>query len=299
MDQPSWKGLLQEAADIYVRLAEHPDDDWIRQERDTFLSRGEAEQRAYRHIAKVWRASRPRKRRSRVAPLILLIGLIFSAYYSWEQFHLHVIADLRTIHETAQKSLQSGDRVDMDAATALIEHTDAKKRSFTLLGGAAFFTVVRDARPFVVTLRDVEIRAIGTAFETAFLEDQISVAVQEGVVSVQTSSLQRELSAGEQIIVAPDGKIQLKAVREEEIATWRDDRLVADGMALEEVAAIVSRRIPGAVWVTNEGLASVTVSGRFDLQRPLSALRNAAAAAGGRVISAAPMLTLVISNAEN
>ena len=58
-------------------------------------------------------------------------------------------------------------------------------RHATVVGGDAYFAVTRDpARPFTVSIGDVQVRVVGTQFEIRRRSGEVSVAVAEGTVDV-------------------------------------------------------------------------------------------------------------------
>jgi len=74
--------------------------------------------------------------------------------------------------------LKAGARVTVDYAAAL--------RRVVLDQGEAHFQVAKDAsRPFVVSARGVEVRAVGTAFSVQLRPNQVEVLVTEGRVAVE------------------------------------------------------------------------------------------------------------------
>ncbi|MEM6677501.1 MAG: FecR domain-containing protein [Pseudomonadota bacterium] len=303
MNRDDWQRLLEEAMDIHLRLTQLPQDTGLLAERDAFLARGPDQQRAYRHICKVWAASGPQPepapRARRIAPLLLLFILAAAAYHSGGTLLNYTMADLSSGRTPVEAFLASDDRVHLDAATALIDETQGPERRVRLLEGAAFFDVIRDQRPFIVSLGTLEVQAIGTAFETAHLEGAQAITVLEGVVAVRGEGPEQRLVAGDRLVVGADGEMRMDRVDPAAVAAWRDDELIVDGMTLAEVAATLDRRIPGDVVILNDALAEIRVNGRFDLTRPASALRNLAAAAGAGVISAAPIVTLISVAEEN
>ncbi|MEM8699060.1 MAG: FecR domain-containing protein [Pseudomonadota bacterium] len=295
-----WAGLLGEAADIYTRFQQAPEDAEILAERAAFLARGAAEERAYRHINKVWQASGvPKRTRSKALPVLLALLVCGLAFFGYDPMRNAFLADHRTGAGTDQVTLLSGDRVDMDAATALADATETGARRVELLDGAAFFTVEKNPRPFVVTLGSVEVEAVGTAFETAFLDGGVLVAIAEGKVIVREAGREWPLEPEDRLFLTGDNKAQIGKVGIADIAGWRSVRMTANGMTLAEVAAILDRRIPGPVLILASDLAEERITGSFDLSDPESALRNLAASVGGSVISAGPLGAILTGPEKN
>ncbi len=90
-----------------------------------------------------------------------------------------------TVVEPARRVLPDGSVIELrNDADVAIEFTPALRR-VVLRGGEAHFQVFSDAsRPFVVSSRGVEVRAVGTAFAVQVAPTDIEVMVTEGRVAV-------------------------------------------------------------------------------------------------------------------
>ena len=294
MSDPSDEGLVREATRLFLRLREDPENEQLIEERDAFLARGEAERRAYDQLLRAWQLT-GRKRRPRRSNLILILAmLVASVYFANEPLRIFWLADFRTQLERTQLRLASGDSIDLDARSAVIDGTDGDQRRVALLQGAAFFDVDTKSRPFVVEIGALSAHAIGTAFETARLQDAVFVAVSEGLVEVRLNSASWHLTAGERLRWTPDDHVTVEAISIDSVATWRNDRLIADGMTFEQVANVIDRRLPGRIVIYDGALAGALVSGGLDLDEPMQALRTLAAAEEARVISAPGLVTLIL-----
>ncbi|MEM6678905.1 MAG: FecR domain-containing protein [Pseudomonadota bacterium] len=287
--------MLDEAAALFLKLQEHPEDIDRRRARDAFLARGPAARDAYRTIARAYEAAAPPRRSRPLTALVVALALIITGAGAAPVLRTHWLADVATDLAPMTIALASGDRAHLDATSALADDTEGAMRAVTLLDGAAFFTVARDTRPFIVKAGALEAEALGTAFEVAIHGASTVVTVLEGSVAVRIGAQSWRLSAGEQIRASEDGAVSRHPIRLDAVASWRSDRLVAEGMSFAEVAAILDRRLAGPVFVLDEELAAATVTGGFDLTRPLSALRILAAARQGSVIAAPPLATLVLA----
>src|SRR3546814_15118414 len=81
-------------------------------------------------------------------------------------------------------------------------------RQVALKDGEAWFQVAKDrARPFVVEIGDVRVRAVGTAFAVKRTAAGVDVPVTEGVVEIwrvgDEANIQR-VKAGARGLIAPD-----------------------------------------------------------------------------------------------
>ncbi|MCG8446722.1 MAG: FecR domain-containing protein [Hyphomicrobiales bacterium] len=296
MADPEYERLLDEAAEIFLGLRSAPKDPALLNERDEFLKRGQAERNAYSRIARAWAASgqKPRVWRppSIVVAMLVFIGAI--AYFSSPQIRLLLLADHITGLEPQRIELSTGDIVDLDASSALADNANTNTRNISLLRGAAFFTVQNEARSFIVTAGDVTVEALGTAFEISFLDHEVAVATYEGLVKITADDYTWQLNPGERFVRSDSNEAAVTPVELSGIASWRGDRLVADGMTFAQVAAVLDRRLTGEVVVFADALRNSRVTGSFDLQQPMSALRLLAATRGAHISNLQPVVTVIL-----
>src|SRR3546814_16020939 len=108
-----------------------------------------------------------------------------------------------------------------------------KVRQIALKSGEAWFQVAKDrARPFVVEIGDVRVRAVGTAFSVRREANGVDVQVTEGVVEVWRVGDEaniRRVSAGPRAFVAPDKAVVSVAAATAEIARALDRKSVVSG----------------------------------------------------------------------
>ena len=287
--------LMREAADIFLRLREDPDNVELQARRDAFCARGTQENNAYLELVKTWKASgvmhAPKTLRSVV---LVACGLLGLGYITYEPMRIALLADVSSRNAPLQTILASGDKALLAADSALIDKTDGLGRDVTLLEGAAYFDVKSDARPFSIQIGEVTVRVVGTTFETAIVDEAVTISVVTGRVNVTHENESWDLSAGDHFTWMSKQAVSLEQRAISDMATWRGDRLIVDGMTLGQAAAIIERRLIGPVFFTTDRLRNTRVTGNLDLTEPLVALRLLAETGGGRVYHA-PGLGRVIT----
>jgi transmembrane sensor len=311
--------LRSEAVDWLVRINAAPHDTAARAGLDAWLASSEANRRAYRSVERVWTLSGnspsaalssshkvvdlSRVRRTRRAWGLAAAGLAACvALWFFPSLKLHFQADhLTGVAELRELTLEDGSVVHLDAASAIAVRYDKGRREVELLAGQAFFKVVsaRD-RPFVVTAGNVAVTVKGTAFDVGSFRDGVSVAVQSGTVEVLVSGGERNvlstLLRGERMVVDREGAFARSQVSPEDVASWREHRLVVDGATLGEVVDELGRHHRGVIVVSDRSLADRRITGVFDLRRPLEALQTVARTQHGSVLEISPYLTIVSSS---
>ncbi|MEM8790686.1 MAG: FecR domain-containing protein [Pseudomonadota bacterium] len=294
MTLPNRERLIEEAADIFLRLRETPGDKGLVQRREAFLSRGRPERDAYREVVRTWGVAAGNRRPRRRLFVAAAAASILLALVLGPSIKTGLLADFQTDRAPEQITLASGDVAHLDAGTAITEEPSDTVRGVALLKGAVFFDVQREERPFVVSVGDLSVHVLGTGFEVAALDDEAWISVAEGSVEVRQEEKSWLLEPGDGLRRLPSGELRRVPIAIDRVAPWRQDRLIADGMLLAEAVEIVSRRISGPVIVVGDELRQTRVTGGFDLGRPFSALRSIVAVKRARVIDASPAMVLVL-----
>jgi transmembrane sensor len=133
--------------------------------------------------------------------------------------------------------------------------------------GEAFFKVHHDpAKPFTVTTGELNVTAVGTAFDIKTDEAKVVVTVQEGVVSVAKTlapeSATWRVGRGDQIIYdRASGASSMAAVRVERFVSWQAGRLEYLGEPLGQVVADVSRYSSRPIEIGDPRLSQLTFTG--------------------------------------
>lgn len=172
--------------------------------------------------------------------------------------------------------LADGSGIELNTESEVRVHFNRWRRSVEMIKGEAFFTVSHDAeRPFDVRAGSGRIRDIGTAFEIYIKPELVLVAVQEGIVEVQTSAARR-LSAGQQLAFSGNGEFQ--SVSDQDVAgltAWRQGNIVFRDRPLADVLVEIGRYHDARIRLQHEALGKLRVSGIFhtsELDNTLNAI---------------------------
>lgn len=148
-------------------------------------------------------------------------------------------------------------------------------RQIALKSGEAWFQVSKDrARPFVVEIGDVRVRAVGTAFAVKRSDGGVDVQVTEGVVEVWRVGDEaniRRVEAGARAFIAPDKAITPVAAASEEIdkvLAWRTGQIVFDGDTVAEAVAEFNRYNVRKIELADAPLGEKKMIGRFRTNEP-------------------------------
>jgi transmembrane sensor len=172
------------------------------------------------------------------------------------------------------------------------------RRNVRLVAGTALFTVAKDpARPFVVTVGDVTVHAVGTEFCVQLDPKNVDVLVTEGRVKVERTTPSADakepsaafVSMANRVVVPrdePTAVLRVQAASPQAIQwalRWRNQRVEFTDMPLKAVVELFNRQ--NEQTLTAEGKAAEErISGIFWLDDPEGFSRVIANSAGLQAI---------------
>ena len=161
-------------------------------------------------------------------------------------------------------TLADGSRMELNTDSEVRVQFNYWQRNVELVKGEAFFTVQHDAeRPFEVVAGNGRIRDIGTAFEVYKKNAQVIVAVQEGIVEVQTTE-KRQVTAGQQLSFNDKGQFQtVQDLNVSDLTAWRDGYVVFRNRSLNDVLGELARYHNIRIRLQNPSIGELKVSGTF------------------------------------
>jgi len=286
--------LRAEAAEWLLRLQAAPDDRALRQDFETWLAGDDSRRRAWRSVQRAWSVAGDLPAPPEdpgigaVAPPLCariggwrVLGLALAAVAVFSLapvIALHWKADYTTaVGELRDVTLEDGSLVHLDAGSAIAVNYGAARREVSLLAGRAFFEVVPGIdRPFVVRADEVTVTVTGTAFDVRAADDGLTVSVRSGMVEIgidRDGRPAQKLTAGERLAIDRQSrKVDQARIAPEDVASWREGRLVVDGVPLAEIVEEIGRHHRGFIVIRDPALAARRVTGVFDLRHPVDAL---------------------------
>lgn len=132
------------------------------------------------------------------------------------------------------------------------------------LEGEGYFDVQRDEKqPFVVEVKQVEVRVLGTSFGIRAYTGEVNVltTLVRGRVNVEAGGKQVELSPGQQAdFNRGNDRLTVTEVDVEQYVSWKDGRLVFDNKPLEFILEELGRWYSFDVFYTNKELKGIPYS---------------------------------------
>lgn len=218
---------------------------------------------------------------------------------------LRVQADhVTSTAEVRSLDLEDGTAVSLAPDSAIAVAFDSGERKVELLQGEAFFEVTSDPdRAFRVTADEMNVTVLGTAFNVRLADRSVSVAVREGLVGLRPGSglppetgdpaERLELTAGDWAVLDENAEVRRGRLPPDEIGAWREGRLVARERAMSDVLDDLRRYHTGLILLTDPALGTQKVTGIYNLDDPVAAVRVLASPLGASVRQITPWLLVV------
>lgn len=176
--------------------------------------------------------------------------------------------------------LQDGSRVDLGGRSAVEVKYTRSRRHLEMLSGEAYFQDRDYAKwPFVVSAGNLQVRAIGTAFDVEKDENQAAVSVVRGLVEVSLSGHRIGSSAsdmvdpraangptllvrpGEKVVIHSDGSMHEYTIDPAEAIAWRQGRLEFTDVNLKEVIEAVNRYAARPIVIASPTVGAMRFTG--------------------------------------
>lgn len=178
------------------------------------------------------------------ASIILLIGLGFLLQWLNRSSDSPVV-QIVSLNKIITDTLPDGSSVTLNKNSELRFNQSGKRRTAYLKGEAFFNVVHNDKIPFEVSISDVTIKDIGTAFNVKEIvtSGEIEVAVENGEVNIYSAKLHGIiLKKGEKVVYTiSTGEINKTMLQPlDNIATYKSKMFVFKGTPLSSVIAQIN-----------------------------------------------------------
>jgi transmembrane sensor len=167
--------------------------------------------------------------------------------------------------------LPDGSKVELAPRSVLQVRYTPTERRVALRTGEAYFSVIHDpARPFILSVNDVLIRDVGTAFNIRDADGRTVVTVIKGAIDVESGSRPAgglgtsapvRVTAGEQVGWGRDAQPILARADVARALSWREGRLEYVAQPLSSVIADVNRYAHRPVVIGDKSAAGILFTG--------------------------------------
>ena len=227
--------------------------------------------------------------------------------------HLRADDDIGTgVGEQRQLTLEDGTRIYLNTATRVIVNYDDRARRVELKAGEAIFNVAkRPGWPFIVTVGDRQVTALGTSFLVRRDEQRVAVTLMEGKVvvsSLSSASAEQDeagsaapeqraaprvpqpsndafmMAPGERLTFVAGAFAQLDTPSLDKTTAWRRGQVVLDDTPLAAAAVEMNRYNSVKLVIEDAQARNLLVNGLFQAGDSLSFANAVAQTYGLRVI---------------
>lgn len=179
---------------------------------------------------------------------VAVVGLVVTQYFARQPETL--VADASV--SVSLKTLPDGSTVELAAKSAVeVQYTEQQRLLELRPGGEAYFSVQPNpARPFIVSVGDHRVRAVGTAFNVRSAGDRVIVTVDEGTVEIYRAPDPHPKVAADSMRVSAGNEVRwldettpasVRTVDPARALAWREGRLEYIDEPLAAVLADINR----------------------------------------------------------
>jgi ferric-dicitrate binding protein FerR (iron transport regulator) len=175
--------------------------------------------------------------------------------------------------------LPDGSHVWLNSASSIRFPTQFTEGHRTVqLSGEGYFEVVKDkARPFVVSVNDMQVKVLGTHFNIMAYTDEeaIKTTLLQGSVAVEKGTLRQVIVPGQQASLKKGtGQLDVSNANIDEVIAWKDGKFRFEEMDIYAIMRQIGRWYD--VRITYAGdLSDIRLSGVVPRKRYASELLNA------------------------
>ncbi len=190
----------------------------------------------------------------KVAAIILPLLFISSmGYLYWNVPGFGRLAAFKTSNKIEKITLPDSSVVILNKNSKIIYNKSIAKQELRNidLKGEAFFKVVHNNTPFVVSVKNTKVSVLGTEFNVNQLSDKVFVSVVRGKVGVEAYKQKVELTKGERAVVT-NGKVQEDKALFNELY-WNSGVLKFEQATLNEICNDLRKAFPEIKKVIIEG----------------------------------------------
>jgi transmembrane sensor len=204
-----------------------------------------------------------------------------------------LLSDYRTqTGEMREFTLGDGSRLLLNTESAVSVDFTESRRDVVLHRGQARFTVAGDARrPFVVQANGLAVRALGTVFDVYQADSgEVTVTVQEHAVAVglypaaaRQPPSEMEVKQGQKLRYRPGSLLpDPEPIPLDQDTAWQRHLLWVNDRPLSELLEELGRYRSGRIFLRDQGLEKLRITGVFALDNPDKVLDSVCRALGLR-----------------
>ena len=207
----------------------------------------------------------PQPRFAYVIAAVLMFTLLSQPAYLW----LTTESFITDRGEQISFNLPDDSKIRLNAESELTFRSSFNEKSrLVTLSGEAYFDVQSGSHPFIIQHEDVSIRVVGTQFNVRTIENEIEVAVNEGIVLVsndQTNDNPVHITKGQFISFSKkESPGTPEAIGHDQYPGWIYNKFIFDQENLSVVCKEIERKFDVDIELESDGLETIIVTGVID-----------------------------------
>jgi transmembrane sensor len=181
--------------------------------------------------------------------------------------------------QKAHVELPDGTHVKLNSNSHISypEKFDGDTREVNLEGEAYFDVAHNTVKPFIVHSGETSTKVLGTSFNVNANTSAVTVTLVHGKVNVSNATHNATLSPNQQAtILSGSNEIDTKNVNVTQYTAWTNNRLIFEGMKLEEAFSVLENWYNVDITVNNEAINDCVVTAKYEnesLENVLSSFR--------------------------
>lgn len=177
-----------------------------------------------------------------IAAMAGLAATVVAAFFLLPQFSPNNLTTITTAAgETRTIDLADNSSITLNGATQLVLE-EGRDRFARLVDGEAIFTIEHDDEaPFIIETEGFRLVDKGTIFNVRKIDDELSVAVSEGLVSIESGAEPILLRAGKALSFFGGRPAHVTDIETATVGSWSQGLLTFELAAMDVVAADLTR----------------------------------------------------------
>jgi len=204
---------------------------------------------------------------------VLISGLIISTFYLYfkpqKQTEIATIETIKTPYGARTSfKLPDGSEVWLNSGSAISFPNQFGALRSVEITGEAYFHVVKDGKPFMVTTGYGNVQVMGTSFDVkAYANEEFETTLVEGSVKVSDKTNQLViLKPGEQLVINRNNEFSLRVVNTDVITSWKEGKLIFVKEPFANVARELERWYNVKIELQGERLKKLCYTGNIEME---------------------------------
>ncbi len=198
------------------------------------------------------------------ASIILVIGALTLGYLVWDKTNSALVV-FASGQVSKADSLPDGSVVTLNKNSEISYAGNLKGNERKIsLKGEAFFKVAPDRKkPFVVTVNDMTITVVGTAFNVKTSDGNTEVIVESGVVKIKRHNIERLLTKGQKLLTGTSDSLQVEPTLDKLYNYYRTKEFVCDNTPLWKLVTILNEAYDVNIVIEKKSLNQLPLTTTF------------------------------------